>query len=170
MIFRKTQVDDLQEVMQIIDDSKIYFKKNDIPQWQEGKPNQDTLINDIEQGYAYLVEEDGEILGIISICFNTEATYELIEQGRWLNQYEYVTIHRIAVKIGSKQQGIGGRLMMFAQEIALEHNINNIRIDTHRLNTNMQRLIARNNYVYCGVVYVGGSDPERLAYQKVLKD
>ena len=36
MKFRKTIIEDIKNVMQIIDDAKEYFRKNGIDQWQNG--------------------------------------------------------------------------------------------------------------------------------------
>lgn len=45
--------------------------------------------------------------------------------------------------------------------------IKSIRIDTHQDNKSMQRLILKNNFEYCGIIYVEDGS-ERLAYEKVL--
>ena len=42
----------------------------------------------------------------------------------------------------------------------------NIRIDTHRDNQPMQRLLARLGYTFCGLIDLKNGRGERLAYQK----
>ena len=42
----------------------------------------------------------------------------------------------------------------------------NLRIDTHRDNIPMQKVLKRNGFEYCGIIYLENGD-ERLAYQKI---
>ena len=40
---------------------KLISKNNDIDQWQDGYPNEETIEKDIENNEAYVLEEDGVI-------------------------------------------------------------------------------------------------------------
>ena len=42
----------------------------------------------------------------------------------------------------------------------------NIRIDTHRDNQTMRRLLARYGFIECGIIYLANGD-ERLAFQLI---
>ena len=44
--------------------------------------------------------------------------------------------------------------------------ISNIRIDTHRDNRIMQKLISRSGFSYCGIILLADG-AERLAYQRI---
>ena len=63
MILRPTKIEDISRVIDIINQAKTYFKNNDIDQWQDGYPNEETIEKDIENNEAYVLEEDGVILG-----------------------------------------------------------------------------------------------------------
>ena len=41
----------------------------------------------------------------------------------------------------------------------------NLKIDTHRDNIPMQKVLKRNGFCYCGIIYLESGD-ERLAFQK----
>lgn len=168
MELRLTTEEDLESVMQIIEESRKYFKVNEIPQWQNGVPNIETIRHDIARKEAYVLTEDDEIVGTCTIIFEDDPNYEEIHQGRWLNNSEYGVVHRLAIKQGYKGHGYGSNILEGAMQLAKERGIDNLRIDTHRMNQSMQRLIAKNNYTYCGIVYIddNGIKAERLAYQK----
>ncbi len=168
MKIRLSTKKDLIEIMKIIDESKKYFKLNGIPQWQNGVPNEETILNDISNKFSYVLCDDDDIVGTFALCFEDDPNYTDIQQGRWLNNYEYGVIHRIAIKQKYKGFGYASLMFQFAEEKAKKHQVENLRIDTHRLNNSMQRLIAKNNFIYCGLVYVSEIDGERLAYHKVL--
>ena len=62
MELRPTTKNDLIEVIKIINQAKQYFKNEGIDQWQDGYPNEDSIINDINQHEAYVLENNGKIL------------------------------------------------------------------------------------------------------------
>ena len=47
MILRPTKIEDISRVIDIINQAKTYFKNNDIDQWQDGYPNEETIEKDI---------------------------------------------------------------------------------------------------------------------------
>ena len=56
---------------------------------------------------------------------------------------------------------------------AREYGLRCIRVDTHRKNKAMQRLLRDNGFRYRGNVLVSsepGHDPARQAYEKILKN
>ena len=70
--------------------AKTYFKNNDIDQWQDGYPNEETIEKDIENNEAYVLEEDGVILGTCMVTIHGEPAYNRIE-GKWII-YVYIVL------------------------------------------------------------------------------
>ena len=96
MILRPTKIEDISRVIDIINQAKTYFKNNDIDQWQDGYPNEETIEKDIENNEAYVLEEDGVILGTCMVTIHGEPAYNRIE-GKWILNCPYICVHRIAV-------------------------------------------------------------------------
>ncbi len=170
MELRLTTEEDLDAVMEIIEQARKYFKVNQIPQWQNGIPGLETIRHDIQTHTGYVLVEEDEVVGTCAILFEEDPHYEIIQQGRWLNNSEYGVIHRLAIRQNYKGHGYGSNILQAAERLAKERGIDNLRIDTHRMNFSMQRLIAKNNYTYCGIVMIddNGIPAERLAYQKEI--
>jgi hypothetical protein len=74
--------------------------------------------------------------GVFALFRGDEPTYEIIENGEWLNDDEYVTVHRIASD--GKAKGIFNCTISYCKGIS-----DNIRIDTHKSNIIMQKLIEK---------------------------
>ena len=91
MILRPTKIEDISRVIDIINQAKTYFKNNDIDQWQDGYPNEETIEKDIENNEAYVLEEDGVILGTCMVTIHGEPAYNRIE-GKWILNCPYVYI------------------------------------------------------------------------------
>ena len=79
-------------------------------------------------------------------------------KGKWLDDEPYGVIHTMAS--GGARSGAG----QFILDWCLDKK-ENIRLDTHKDNSPMRNLLAKNGYQYCGVVTLEGRG-ERLAFQK----
>lgn len=167
MILRKTRQEEINKVLKIIDEAKETLKKNNINQWQNGYPNKDVILNDIKKSESYVLDHDGEIIGTTALSFNGEKTYDKIYEGKWLSNGAYAVIHRIAVVKIEGLKGIGTEILKKSEEICLSKGIRNIKIDTYKDNKAMQGLLLKNNYEYCGVIYLEDGS-KRIAFEKEI--
>lgn len=159
MHIRQTLTEDLDTVMRIYDQARQYMRENHNPnQWINGYPTTEMVQEDILTKSSYVCTEGEEIVGVFRFTLGEDPTYKHIYQGSWLNEEPYGVVHRIAS--ASHKKGVA----TFCLEWCLV-NCGNIRIDTHRDNHIMQRLLAKNDYRYCGIIYLEDGS-ERLAYQK----
>ncbi|MCQ2531857.1 MAG: N-acetyltransferase [Saccharofermentans sp.] len=158
---RQATASDIDCIMPIYDGARVYMAANGNPnQWVDGYPSRDQLLSDISKNQCYVVEVDGKIEGVFVFIIGDDPTYEVIENGSWLNSKPYGTIHRIASS--GKVRGI------FEQALAFCFGkIDNIRIDTHADNKIMQNKVTSNGFTRCGIIYLASGAP-RIAYQKTL--
>lgn len=168
MIFRKSTEKDLKNIMKIIKGAKEFLKENKVDQWQSGYPDEEVILLDIEKGYSYVLEDNGVILGTAALSFDGEETYDKIYEGSWLSSGEYGVIHRIAIDRNAKVKGLGTEIIKKVEEICLDKGIKNIKIDTHEDNLTMQKLLEKNNFKYCGVIYLEGNI-KRIALEKEIQ-
>ena len=100
-----------------------------------------------------------EIHAVFAFISGEDPTYSRIEQGRWLQNTPYATLHRIAGN--GKLHGIFSIIIEFCSE-----QIGHLRIDTHQDNQIVQHLICKNGFQKCGIIYVEDGSP-RIAYEKI---
>jgi RimJ/RimL family protein N-acetyltransferase len=159
MLIRKTEEKDLPEISEIYSLAKQYMRaagnKN---QWSGDYPNGDSARDDMEKGIGCVCEEDGEVVAVFAFDIGEEKTYNRIYGGAWLDSAPYAYIHRIAVK----KHGMGIVDFCFSECFKMHPNL---KIDTHRDNIPMQKVLLRNGFSYCGIIYLSDGS-ERLAYQK----
>lgn len=167
MIFRKAIESDIIHIMKIIKQAQDYFKENGIDQWQNNYPNTDTINIDIKNEYAYVLEDNGQIVGTVALSFEGEKTYDIIYDGQWLSNDEYAVIHRMAVDNSYKGKGISALIIKYIEDICISKGVHSIKIDTHDKNLSMQRVIEKNNFKYCGIIYVDDKS-RRIAFEKVF--
>lgn len=161
MIITKAKINDIKDIMIIINEAKKYLNDQHINQWQDGYPNEDVFLDDIFNDRLYVVKKNNNIIGVFALI-NYEPTYDIIYEGNWLNNDKYVAVHRIAVLNKYKGKGIAKYIFDY-----LKKKYKHLRVDTHELNKNMQRCLLKNNFKYCGIIYLNKteSDNKRLAYE-----
>ncbi|MFW5885927.1 MAG: GNAT family N-acetyltransferase [Halanaerobium sp.] len=167
MIFQKTKIKDIPQVMEIIKAAQNYLKAEGIDQWQNNYPNPETIKKDIADGNSYLIRNQKEIVATAAIIFGHDPTYDFIEAGEWIAEGEYGVIHRAAVAEAYKGQGIMGRIFAETYQLARKKGAASIRIDTHPQNQPMQRAIKKEGFKYCGIIYTSDQS-KRLAYEKLI--
>ena len=164
--FRKASLADQDIIWDILQQAIKRRKEEGSNQWQDGYPNIDSIKNDIEKDFGYVLESENQILGYAAVIFEIEPAYEIIE-GKWLSNQEYVVIHRVAVSEEYIGLGIATKIFQEVQKVALSKNIFSIKVDTNFDNIPLLKILNKLNYAYCGEVYFRGS--ARKAFQKLLK-
>lgn len=166
---RKTRMEETGKIMEIIEDAKAFLKSSGVDQWQDGYPEEDTIKEDVRAGISYLLEtKDGKIGATAAISDQREPGYENIYQGCWLSLQPCLVIHRIAVRETLRGCGYAAAFFAFAEGLAAETGIGDIKVDTHRDNRAMRRFLEKQGFTLCGVIYLADGS-QRLAYEKILK-
>ncbi len=165
MNLRLSNEKDLNEIMNIINEAKKFLENNKVDQWQNGYPNKEVILNDINKNESYVIENKGEVIATTALSFAGEKNYDKIYEGKWISNGSYAVIHRIAVSKVKGLKNIGTEILKKSEELCIANGINNIKIDTHEDNIPMQKLLLKNNYKYCGVIYLEDGS-KRIAFEK----
>lgn len=167
MEFRKAVVTDANKIMDIIGQAQAYFKECGIDQWQDNYPNPQTIMKDIDNGNSYVLLKDDIIIGTVAIIFDIEKTYEPIYNGNWKSDLEYGVVHRIAIDSRHKGLGFASVILKNVEEICVSKAIRSVRVDTHENNLPMQKLLKKNGFEFCGIIYLEDGS-RRMAFEKIL--
>lgn len=169
--FRNMAEADLPQVMSIIAQAQAYLASQGVDQWQDGYPDEATMRQDIADQTGYVLEDGGRVVAIATIIFTGEPTYDVIHDGAWTTPEPYACIHRIAVDASQRGKGTANEMMAASDQRVLAEGMHSIRIDTHEDNLPMQRMLMRNGYTLCGVIYLDrGAEmgAKRVALEKSL--
>lgn len=155
-MIRKAKPEDLPRILEIYAYARQFMRDNgNATQWGDGAPAESTLRADMAAGKLYVLEGNG-LHAVFALIPGNDPTYAEID-GAWLSQAPYATLHRVASN--GTQHGIMDCVVAFAKT-----QYPHLRIDTHRDNKIMQHVIAKNGFVYCGVINTKDGTP-RLAYE-----
>lgn len=166
MEIRKSNEQDVEHMMTIISQAQAYFKSQGIDQWQDGYPNEEQLLGDIQKQNSYVLYDHG-IIGTMYFAIEDDINYMTIE-GEWKTHNQpYAVIHRIAVDNQIKGKGLAKQFLDYAQSVCEDAHISSIRIDTHEDNLSMQRFLKKNGFEFCGHIRLQSGAP-RIAFEKIL--
>ena len=157
---RNTTIEDLDELRRIFRIAREQMRADGNPtQWQDDRPEERFVMEDIAKGNSYVIENDGKIIGTFAFIIGIDPTYIEID-GSWLNDKEYGTIHRIA------SDGFAKGLFKAVLDHVCGYGVD-IRIDTHENNARMLHLLEKYGFVRCGII-ITDDGTERIAFQKIV--
>lgn len=145
---RHAEIQDIKEINRVYDAARNFMRASgNATQWINGYPAQKNILADIEGKNLYVGEDaEGRIVMAFAFIIGDDSTYDVIEDGKWLNCKPYGTIHRIG------SDGSMGGMLREALDFCFSL-IPNIRIDTHKDNKKMLQLLKDEAFIRCGVIY-----------------
>lgn len=170
------QVKDLDTIEKILDDAKRNMREVlKIDQWQAGYPNRDTFENDISKGYGYVFcDQNDTVVGAAAVIIGNEPLYDKIQTGEFTGVWQgdektYAAVHRFCVALDITKRGVGSSFMLTVADFCKKSGCESIRIDTHRYNKAMRRMLSKCDFHETGIIYIPEPNSnERITYEKIL--
>jgi ribosomal protein S18 acetylase RimI-like enzyme len=97
-----------------------------IHQWDGIYPDEKTVKCDIKQQQLYLLEDDGQVCGIIALNKFQEPEYKNVN---WEFTGRALVVHRLAIEPSRQRKGLAKMLMQFTHKYAVEKRYETIRLD-----------------------------------------
>lgn len=163
-MFRLAMESDLTEIMVIVERIVEEMSRSGNRQWDETYPLSDDFLQDINTQSLYVLVEDEQVKGFISI--NKDFPQEYSEL-KWKAE-DFLVIHRLAVNPTNRKEGIATRIMQFAEQLAIEQGIKFLKSDTSEFNVGMNRLFNKLHYVQVGQIQLGKKEFRFNCYEKEL--
>ncbi|MGL5329407.1 MAG: GNAT family N-acetyltransferase [Peptostreptococcaceae bacterium] len=164
-MIEKATLKDIDNIMEIIKETVKEMKTYNNTQWDETYPQAIDFIRDIELEDLYVEKQKDVLTGFI--CINDVEASEYKELN-WSSNEKCMVIHRMAVNPRCRNQGVGSRLMNFAQNLAIKEGVKYLKTDTYSRNIKMNSLFERFEYNYIGDVNFREKEFPFYCYDKVL--
>ena len=115
LTFRKAKLEDLIQIKEVYNYAYNHMKdEGNVNQWSDYISFEIGVINYINNNCFYVVVDENEIVGFFALIYGIDVTYNDIRNGNWVNNNEYVTIHKIAVKY--YQRKIASKILAYIIE------------------------------------------------------
>ncbi len=168
LTIRKTTPADLDALLALFDEARATIAALGIDQWQNGYPNRAVLEADLALSQSYCVTIDGRPVATFAMLQDGESTYDRIFDGHWPrgdHNRDYIAIHRVAISVACRGQGIAAEIIAYAIDFARVLGRNSLRIDTHEGNVVMRKMLSKNGFTHCGTIFLANGD-KRVAYER----
>ena len=164
-------IDDMPKIMKITTDAKNLLKQNGSLQWQQGYPDENTFINDINNNSLYGLYQNDELMAYGAFVYGKDINYVDID-GKWdipANDKD-MAIHRVAVEQNQHGKKYGIKILKYGIKKKKKLGCVTVKVDTHKNNIPMQKSIIKSGFIYKGVVKIlrDKLDNLRFAYEIVL--
>ena len=159
-MFRGANRFELDQIMEVYARARALMAQNGNPtQWGDNYPSRQLIEEDILSNRLFVCVINGELEAVFAFILGEDPTYKKIEDGQWLANGPYGTLHRLAS--AGHRPGVARMVI----EWCLEH-CESLRADTHADNKIMQHVLESNSFTRCGIIHVADGSP-RIAYQKL---
>ena len=154
-MIRLSEKKDLDRILELYDSGRARMRAagNSI-QWVNGYPSADNVLQDIQNGTGFVMEENGTVCAAFAFIVGPDPTYTEIDR-MYPEDLPYGTIHRIA------SDGIRHGVLQECLDYCLTV-IPRVRVDTHADNAVMRRAIQKAGFSECGVTFLSDGTPRTV--------
>lgn len=170
MNIRLAKLEDIPNLENIVSKARAHLKAQNIDQWQKAYPDKNLLEKKISDNSLLVLEDENKVLGMMNLSFVEDEDYKFITHGKWLTDFDYAVIHSLAVDLSYSGHNLSSKLFNYAIEKCKENKIRSLRIDTHKDNKAMRRILSKYNFVKCGEITLSRSNEIRDSYEKIIID
>lgn len=166
MIVRKAKTNDLDDIMMVYKSCVKGMIDLGIDQWDESYPNKTIISDDIKEQNYYVGIDNNEIIAGIKIDNQQDPTYLTIE---WEDKSNaFMVVHRLCSKTNVWNKGIGKKMMLFAEKLAIDNGKKSIRLDTYVNNPKAMEFYERLGYKKLGFINLKPNKDIYYCYEKLL--
>ncbi|RXM58920.1 GNAT family N-acetyltransferase [Clostridium tetani] len=157
--------DDLDNIMKIISETIEFMALDNNTQWDKNYPSRQNFQCDIDAHSLYVIEENKNLCGFI--CINDVEPNEYGDV-MWSDSGECLVVHRMAVSVAYRHQGVGTKLLSYVKTLAKDKKIHLIKSDTYSLNPKMNALFQKCGYEKVGEINLLNKPYKFNCYEKLL--
>lgn len=166
-MIRRGKKKDIHSIMRMVDETIKIMKEEQNDQWDETYPLLETFAEDIQNGALYVFEENGTVIGSITIDQNLPEEYNSTSI-QWKENDKAYTFHRLVVDPSVRGKKIATKLIFYAEDLVKQNEVPYLKIDTYSLNIKAQSLFEKNEFRKVGEMAFQEKKLPFYCYEKIL--
>lgn len=154
---RKGLMSDADELEKLYDDLNDYSAENiNYCGFKKGiYPTRIDAVKGIEENNLYVAIKGDVIVGSFILRHKPEEAYNSACWKKDLTYDKVLVIYTFVVHPNYSNQGIGSKLLDFAEELAKEQGVESLRLDVYSINLPAIHVYEKNNFEYIDTVDLG---------------
>ncbi len=142
---KQSDKSDISEIMLLTARINNHLLKNNMTQWNNGYPNEEVFLSDININSQYkMLNENNKLIGFGSINKIQHLTFA---EANWNDKSDnFKLIYRLGVDPDYQNQGLAGKIMDFLENIALNDKASSIRLGALSSYQKVVEFYKRRNY------------------------
>ena len=166
MNIQLANMDHLEEVMELLSAVVKDMNKCGLHQWGEDYPSREMFVNHINDQVLRIVLDGKKIIAFFVVTEQQDKEYTDID---WEDKSgRAMVIHRLAVHPDRQREGIGSKMMDFAENYARDKGFTSIRLDTYSDNPRTPKLYKKRGYKYRGITHFPQRELDYYCFEKIL--
>lgn len=117
-MMRQATEQDFATVWRILRQAAAWMMAQGRDQWDDKYPTAEAVHADIARGEGWVVERDGRVVAYCAIALGGEPSYDRLD-GQWLTPGPYTVVHRAAIDLASRGQGLGHLFFAQAEQMSI---------------------------------------------------
>lgn len=150
MEFRKSTLDEIEILFQIIKACAEKMRANGIHQWDETYPSLDRIKQDISNQCMWTLWLENRIIG--SMVMDEQQSDQYFALNWRYYESPILVVHRLAILPEFQGQGLGLKSMEFAEEYGRSMGYKSIRLDAFKENQGLQNFYKKLGYLEVGEI------------------
>jgi len=147
---RPARIDELDILLGIVRSTIRQMESQGIFQWDDVYPDRATLQKDIEKRHMQVIENRGEVAGMVAINDEQSPEYQEVP---WQYSEPALVIHRLIIDPAQQRKKLASQLMDFAELAAADAKCESIRLDVFVWNPSAITFYKKRGYRQAGTVY-----------------
>ncbi len=161
---RPAQASDLNTILAIVAETVAQMRLEGSDQWDERYPDRDRFQQDLDNAALYVADRQGEVLGFVVVDQEEPEEYAALP---W-SQGDCLVLHRSAIALSRRRQGLASKLEAFVCELARSRGIPLLKTDTYSANVGMQAFFEKCHYRKVGEMRFHDRARPFYCYEKAL--
>jgi ribosomal protein S18 acetylase RimI-like enzyme len=162
----RLQIEDLNTVANLYKSVTKHLQHAGIHQWDRFYPNPFIIKSDLKNKHLFGIKQDGQVIAAVVIDDKQSPRYKSVN---WAGQTETTAcIHRLAVHPDHQGQGLGKKLLQFAEAHIGSEGYSSIRLDVFSDNEAALGMYERWGYKKAGVIRFPFRKIPYFCYEKML--
>ncbi|MBN2410607.1 GNAT family N-acetyltransferase [candidate division KSB1 bacterium] len=158
--------EDINDIMSLVHAVIRDMQNKNLDQWDDFYPDIHTIKNDLKNHSLYILREQQKCMGMVVLNEEQDKEYETIN---WSGGLEHIlVIHRLCIHPDWRGKGLANSLMDFAEEYAVKHHYQCIRLDAYSVNPAAIGLYNNRGYRKVGHVYFPRRKFPFYCFEKIL--